>query len=459
MRRLLFIAALAAGHAHGQEALLSRLDAALPGVNARIVAWRHDIHQHPELGNREFRTSALVAQALRDAGLEVRTGLARTAVIGVLRGGLPGPHVAVRAELDALPVSEPPGLPYASTAKTVYEGREVGVMHACGHDAHMAIVLGVARLLAQSRASLPGTVTFVFQPAEEGAPDGEEGGAALLVKQGLLDPKPDAFVGFHVGPGPSGSLSVSRGRVTAGSDTFHVKVQGKQSHAAMPWYGVDPVTVAAQIALAWQTIPSRQSDLGRNPAPVITIGKIAGGVRTNILPDSVLLEGTLRTPAAGQRADTIARIERTARSIAEAAGASAVIRWEEGYPAGANDAALVERLLPALREVGPVQVESNGSYAADDFAYFSRAVPAFFFGLGVAPPGPAAPNHSPDFKVDDGALALGARALLHVLVSHQFGAAAGAAAPADRQAGATAPAAPAALPRETALAGVARNLR
>jgi amidohydrolase len=461
MRRLLLIAALAASHAQAQDApaLLGKLDAALPGVTDQITAWRHDIHQHPELGNREFRTSALVAKALREFGLEVRTGLAHTAVIGTLKGDLPGPHAAVRAEMDALPVTEPPGLPYASTVKTVYEGREVGVMHACGHDAHVAIVLGVAKLLAQSRASLPGTVTFVFQPAEEGAPDGEEGGAALLVKQGLLEPKPDAFFGLHAGGSPAGSLSVSRGRVTAGSDTFRVKVQGKQSHAAMPWYGVDPVTVAAQIALAWQTIPSRQADLGRNPAPVITIGRIAGGVRTNILPDSVLLEGTLRTPAAEQRADTIARMERSAAAIAQGAGAGVEFRWEEGYPAGANDAALVERLLPVLQRVGPVRVESNGSYAADDFAYYSRAVPSFFFGLGVAPPGQAAPNHSPQFKVDDAALPVGARALLHLLVSHQFGAADGAGAPPRRQAGATAPAPGPAAPRNSAAADVARIVR
>jgi amidohydrolase len=455
MRKLLMLAALATTYAHGQDAdrLLTRLDSALPGATAEMTAWRHDIHQHPELGNREVRTSALVAKALREFGLEVQTGLAHTAVIGTLRGGLPGPHVAVRAELDALPVTEPAGLPYASQVKAEYEGKQVGVMHACGHDAHIAIVLGVAKLLAQSRASLPGTVTFVFQPAEEGAPAGEEGGAALLIKQGLFKDKPDAFFGFHVGPGPTGSLSVSHGRVTAGSDTFHVTVQGKQSHAAMPWYGVDPVTVAAQIALAWQTIPSRQSDLGRNPAPVITIGKIAGGVRTNILPDSLLLEGTLRTPAAEQRADIIARMERTASNIAQSAGAKAEFKWEAGYPAGSNNAALVARLLPALERVGPVG-ESGGSYAADDYAYYSREVPSFFFGLGV---GAGAPNHSPLFKVDDAALPVGARALYYLLVSHQFGAASGAVAPPRQQAGATAPVAAANLPA-TGAASVARNL-
>jgi amidohydrolase len=459
LRRLACALALLAANAHAADdpraALLARLDAALPAVTPALTAWRHDIHRHPELGNREFRTSALVADALRGFGLEVRTGLAHTAVVGVLRGGLPGPRVALRAELDALPVTEPAGLPYASTAKASYEGREVGVMHACGHDAHVAILLGVARLLAQARASLTGTFVFVFQPAEEGAPAGEEGGAALLLKQGLFDPRPDAVFGLHVGPGPSGSLSVSRERVTASSDTFHVKVQGRQSHAAMPWYGVDPVTVAAQIALAWQTIPSRQSDLGRNPAPVITIGKIAGGVRTNILPDSVLLEGTLRTPATAQRADTIQRMERTAASIAAASGAGVTFTWEEGYPPGANDPALMDRLLPALQEVAggqPVRVDGNGSYAADDFAYYSRAVPGFFFGLGVTPPGgPAAPNHSPQFVVDDAALPVGVRALLHVVVSHQFAAGGGAGAPADPPA--------VAGPPVNATPTLARNLR
>lgn len=470
---LLLAPCAGAAPADSAVALLAQVDAALPAVTPAITAWRHDIHQHPELGNREVRTSTLVAAALRGFGIEVRAGMAHTAVIGVLRGGLPGPRVAIRAELDALPVTEPAGLPYASTVRTIYEGKEVGVMHACGHDAHVAMLLGVAQVLAQARAGLPGTVVFIFQPAEEGAPDGEEAGAALLLKQGLFDVKPDAVFGLHVGPGPSGSLALSRERVTAGSDTFHVKVQGRQSHAAMPWYGVDPVTTAAQIALAWQTIPSRQSDLGRYPAPVITIGKIGGGVRTNILPDSVLLEGTLRTLAPEQRADTIARMEKSAAAIAAAAGAGVDFKWEAGYPAGANDPALVARLLPVLQDVAgavPVRVNSAGSYAADDFAYYSRAVPAFFFGLGVTPrgiaPGQAAPNHSPRFLVNDAALPVGARALLHLVVSYGFGARAGAAAPPDQHpvsaavAGAPAQRAPTLDPaRDAAPNTLARNLR
>ncbi len=411
-----------------QTELLARLDAALPVVSPQVIAWRHDIHQHPELGNRETRTSALVADALRGFGLEVQTGLAHTAVIGILRGGLPGPVVAVRAELDALPVTEPVGLPFASTVRTEYNGQQVGVMHACGHDAHVAIVLGVAKLLAQSRANLHGTVKFVFQPAEEGTPDGEEGGAALLVKQGVLEnPRPDVFLGFHVGPGASGSLSLSRDRVTAGNDTFTVRVLGRQSHAAMPWYGIDPITVAAQIVLAWQTIPSRQVDLVKAPAPVITVGKIAGGVRSNILPEEVTLEGTLRTLAPEQRLDVKRRMDRTARSIAESAGASVELKWQDGYPPGANNPALVSELLPVLQEVAgvrPVAVHSGGVYASDDFAFYSRQIPAFFYGLGVTPPDvpldQAAPNHSPRFLVDDGALNIGTRALLHLIVAYQF---------------------------------------
>jgi len=412
----------------GRDALLGSLDAQLPALREQVIAWRHDIHQHPELGNREFRTSALVAAALRGFGLEPRTGLAHTGVVAVLHGGLPGPTVALRAEMDALPVTEPPGLPFASSTRATFEGSEVGVMHACGHDAHVAMLLGVAKLLAQSRASLHGDVKFIFQPAEEGAPRGEEGGAALLIKEGVLEaPRPDVFIGLHVGPGASGSLSLSRDRVTAGSDTFHVTVRGRQSHAAMPWYGIDPVTVAAQIALGWQTIPSRQADLQRFPAPVITIGKIQGGLRTNILPEQVLLEGTLRTLDPLQRADTIERMKRTAQSIAASVGAGVDLSWEAGYPSGANDPGLVGALLPALREVAgsqPVEVHSGGTYAADDFAFYSRQVPSFFFGLGVTPPEvpleQAAPNHSPRFLVDDAALETGVRALSHLIVTYQF---------------------------------------
>ncbi|BCL74614.1 N-acyl-L-amino acid amidohydrolase [Jeongeupia sp. HS-3] len=392
------------------------LDADIARIEPQVIAWRHDIHQHPELGNREFRTAALVADALKKLGYTVQTGVAGTGVVAVLRGDRPGPTVALRAELDALPVTEPAGLPFASAVRRQWNGRDVGVMHACGHDAHVAMALGVATLLAQRRAQLHGTVKLVFQPAEEGPPDGEEGGAALMIKQGVLtDPKPDVFFGLHVGPGPSGSVSLSRERVTAGSDTFVTRIVGRQTHAAFPWAGIDPVVLAAQVTLAWQTIPSRQSDLQAQGAPVISIGRINGGVRQNIIPEDVTLEGTVRTVTPAQRDAVLARLQQAASSIAASAGGRAETRITEGYPSGRNDAALVDRYLPLLQALAPSgQVAlTGGSYAADDFAYFSRAVPALFVGLGVTPPSiapeAAAPNHSPGFLVDDAALRVGVR--------------------------------------------------
>ncbi|GHD63918.1 amidohydrolase [Jeongeupia chitinilytica] len=419
--KILLLALALAGAAHAGP--WSALDADIERIDPQVVAWRHDIHRHPELGNREFRTAALVADALRPLGYAVTTGVAGTGVVAVLRGDHPGPTVALRAELDALPVTEPAGLPFASTARSTWSGRDVGVMHACGHDAHVAMALGVATLLAQRRTQLHGTVKLVFQPAEEGPPDGEEGGAALMIKQGVLaDPKPDVFFGLHVGPGPSGSVSLSRERVTAGSDTFVTRIIGRQTHAAFPWAGIDPVTLAAQVVLAWQTIPSRQSDLQAQAAPVISVGRIDGGVRQNIIPEAVTLEGTVRTVSPAQREAVLARLQQTAGSIAASAGGRAETRITEGYPSGHNDPALVDRYLPVLRTLAPDGrvTLGAGSYAADDFAYFSRAVPALFVGLGVTPPGiaagRAAPNHSPDFVVDDAALRVGVRVLAGLML-------------------------------------------
>jgi amidohydrolase len=398
-------------------------------VEPKVIAWRHDIHQHPELGNRETRTAALVAEQLRALKFdEVRTGVAHTGVVGVLKGALPGPVVALRADMDALPVTEPVGLPYASTVRTEFGGQQVGVMHACGHDAHTAILMGVAEVLAGMRAKLRGTVVFLFQPAEEGSPPGEEGGALLMVKEGVLQQPPvEAIFGLHVMPRASGELAYRRGGAMAGARMFRIQVKGKQTHGAIPWAGKDPVVTASQIITALQFIPSRQVDLTKGPA-LISVGSVHGGTRSNIIPDEVVLEGTIRSLDPAQMVDMAQRLERTASSIAAASGLTAEVQVYGGAPVTFNAPALVDRMLPSLQrpEVGAQAVkEAVPGLVAEDFAVFQEKVPGFFFFLGVNPPGlsdeDAAPNHSPLFKVDDAALKVGVAALATVAVDYLGG--------------------------------------
>ena len=395
-------------------------------VEPKVIAWRHDIHQHPELGNRETRTAALVAEQLRSLKFdEVRTGVAHTGVVGVLKGGLPGPVVALRADMDALPVTEPAGLPFASTVRTEYGGQQVGVMHACGHDAHTAMLMGAAEVLAGMRAKLRGTVVFLFQPAEEGPPLGEDGGAAMMVKEGALDHPPvQAVFGLHVMPRTSGTLAYRHGGAMAGARMFRIKVKGQQTHGAMPWAGKDPVITAAQIITALQFIPSRQVDLTKGPA-LISVGSVHGGIRSNIIPDEVVLEGTIRSLDPAQMVDMAQRLERTATNIAAASGLTAEVQVYGGAPVTFNDPALVDRMLPSLRraEVGATAVkEAVPGLVAEDFAVYQEKVPGFFFFLGVNPPGlseaDAAANHSPLFKVDDAALKVGVAALATVAVDY-----------------------------------------
>jgi len=424
---------LLSGIAHADEwgDLDARIARALPGV----IELRHAIHQHPELGNREQQTAARIAKRLRELGLEVQTGIAHTGVVGILRGGKPGPVVAIRAELDALPLTEQTGLPYASTVRTKDEGgdfrtrgKEVGVMHACGHDAHMAMALGVAEVLAARRAELPGTLKLIFQPAEEGPPLGEAGGAKLMIEQGVLEnPAPAVIFGLHVTAGTSGTFTLSRARTTAAADTFVARIKGRQTHAAFPWTGIDPVPVAAQTILAWQTIPSRQSNLSVLPAPVISVGRIEAGDRHNIIPAEVRLEGSIRTVSDEQREDVLQRMRRTAEKIAEASGATAQVDYLPGnYRAGHNDTALVDSLLPVLEQVSttPVKIDA-GTYGADDFAEYARQIPGVFMRMGVTPPAladkPVWPTHSPGFQVDDQALAVGIRALSRMTLRYMQG--------------------------------------
>jgi len=422
----LSLAAFAAVPSLGAQA--NRLDAdvdrRVPQVVEKVVAWRRDIHAHPELSNRETRTADLVAQHLRSLGIEVTTGVAHTGVVGVLRGGRPGPVVALRADMDALPVTEEVDVPFASKVRATYNGQEVGVMHACGHDAHTAMLMGVAEVLAGMRAELPGTVKFIFQPAEEGQPAGETGGAAEMVAEGVLEnPKPDAIFGLHVFPYPTGEIRYRPGPTMASADAFHITVRGRQTHGAIPWAGIDPVVIAAQIVLGLQTIASRQVDVTTAPT-IVTVGVINGGVRYNIIPDSVVMIGTIRTFDAAMRRDVHDRVRRTAESIAQSAGASAVVVIDTGAAVTYNDPALTEKLLPTLRAVaGPSHVVLAPLLtAAEDFSRYQQHVPGVFFFLGITPPGTdpskVAPNHSPRFYVDEAAFPVGVRALAHAAVDY-----------------------------------------
>jgi amidohydrolase len=410
---------------HGQSSRLdSEVDRRAALVSDKVVAWRRDIHQHPELSNRETRTADLVAQHLRSLGLEVRTGVAHTGVIGVLRGGRPGPVVALRADMDALPVTEEVDVPFASRVRTTYNGQDVGVMHACGHDAHTAILMGVAEVLAGMRNELPGTVKFIFQPAEEGAPAGERGGAELMIEEGALDdPKPSAIFGLHVFPYPAGEIRYRPAGAMASSDVLRIVVRGRQTHGAQPWAGIDPIVVASQIVVGLQTITSRQVDITAAPA-IVTIGAINGGVRYNIIPDSVVMIGTIRTFDPAMRTDIHQRVRRTAESIAQSAGASALVVIDTVAPVTYNDPALTDWLLPTLRAVAGANHVALGPpiTAAEDFSQYQRRVPGVFFFLGITPPGTdpskAAPNHSPRFYVDEAALPVGVRALAHVAVDY-----------------------------------------
>jgi amidohydrolase len=417
-------ARIGAGQAPGP--LHAEIDRRARELESRVVAWRRDFHEHPELGNREFRTSKIVAEHLQKLGLEVRTGVGHTGVVGVLRGGRPGPVVALRADMDALPVTEEVDLPFKSTVKAQYNGQEVGVMHACGHDNHVAILMGVAEMLTAMKAQLPGTVKFIFQPAEEGPPLGEEGGAPLMLKEGAFEnPKVDAVFGLHVFPMEVGHLEYRPAGVMASSDNFYITVRGRQTHGALPWNGVDPIVAAAQIVLGIQTLTSRQTDLTRTPA-VVTVGMFRGGIRTNIVPDSVELAGTIRTFDEGVRDQLHERLRRTAESIAAASGATATVRIQKMTPVTYNDPALTGRMVPTLERVlGSAKVKlGTPTTTAEDFSFFQQAAPGLFVFLGVTPPGQlgsAAPNHSPRFFADEGALIPGMRVMANLAVDYLVG--------------------------------------
>ncbi|HEY6941694.1 amidohydrolase [Dokdonella sp.] len=414
-----FAATFAVTPAHADSDARAQVQPLLP----RITAWRRDLHQHPELSNREVRTSKLVAAELKKLGLEVRTGIAKTGVVGILKGGRPGPKLAIRADMDALPVTEDVDLPFASKAKGEYMGKTVGVMHACGHDAHTAMTLGLAAALAAQRKDLPGEVMFVFQPAEEGAPAGEEGGAPLMVKDGVFeDFKPDAVFGMHVVSAyPVGDVAVRAGGAMASSDTFRITVHGRQAHGATPWKGIDAVVTAAAIVTQAQTIVSRRLDIGKDPA-VVTFGVFNGGQRFNIVSDSAHLEGTVRAFDEDMRKQALDALKGVAEHVAAANGATveAEIPAPGSNPVNYNDPALTARVRASLETaVGREHVlEAQRWTASEDFPQLAEGAhaPSVYFFVGATPagqdPASAPTNHSPKFFLDEGALAVGTSAML-----------------------------------------------
>jgi len=429
---LLFLAAVCVKSAHAQSIvpdLEQEIRQRVAQIESKLIAWRRDIHEHPELGEQETRTAALVAAHLTRLGLEVKTGIAGTGVVATLQGGKPGPVVALRADMDALPVKEPQGLAFASKAKGKYLGREVDVMHACGHDAYTAILMATAEVLTAMKDKLPGTVKFVFQPAEEGpslyaAFTGKIWGAKAMVKEGVLrDPKPDAVFGLHVTSGlPSGRIGYRGGAAMASADELRIKVVGRQGHAGYPWRAIDPVTTAAQIVLGVQTIVSRRTDLMKSPA-VVSLSTINGGSRWNIVADSVEMTGTIRTYDAGVRAGVHRDIRQIAENIAASANAKAEVEIIELYDPLVNSDRVTARMVPVLeRAADGDAILNERSGAAEDFSVFLNEVPGLYFNLGIVPRNQdlakAAPNHSPDFFIDEAALIVGVRALSMVTVNY-----------------------------------------
>ncbi|MDP3803262.1 amidohydrolase [Brevundimonas sp.] len=420
--------ALSAGLARAQSepVSLAAVEAAVAAETPRVIAWRRDLHAHPELGFAETRTAALVAEHLRSLGMEVRTGVGRTGVVGVLRGGRPGRTVALRADMDALPVLEATGLPFASTATGTYMGNTVPVAHACGHDAHVAMLMGAAAVLAGMKADIPGTIVFIFQPAEEGAPPGEpKGGAMLMIEEGALaDPRPDAIFGLHVVPGRPGTLFYRPRGFMAASDRIDISLHGRQTHGAWPWKGVDVIAVSAQIVQTINTLTARTIDPTTTPT-VFTIATLDAGVRYNIIPEDATLSGTLRTFDIAQRDDLVARTRIAIDNVAETYGATAEFSVRQNAALVFNNEELSAWLAPVLTEAageGNVNPATPPTTVAEDFSYLSQEVPGVFYHLGGSKdgvdPNSSPPNHSPGFDVNETVLPVGVRA--HVLSALRF---------------------------------------
>jgi amidohydrolase len=427
MKKILFVLLLLMVNVNFGSAqdVSNQINSATEKVMPQVVGWRRHLHQYPELSNREFKTAKYVEDHLKKLGLEVRTGIAKTGVVGILKGSQPGPVIGLRADMDALPVTERVNIPYASKEKAEYNGQQVGVMHACGHDTHVAMLMGAAEVLSGMKDRIKGTVVFIFQPAEEGPPEGEEGGAALMVKEGVMDnPKIDAIFGIHINSLTEiGKIKYKSGAIMASADWFSIKVKGRQTHGAYPWNGIDPIAVAAQIINGLQMIVSRQSELTKAPV-VITVGKINGGVRENIIPEELVMAGTIRTLNSAMQKDVHAKVRQTAEKIAESMGATAEVSFDTKTLVTYNTPELVKKMLPSLEKAAGKEnvVENEWVMGAEDFSYYGEKAPSFFFFLGGMPKGKdpkdAAPHHTPDFFIDDSRLDVGVKAFVNLVFDY-----------------------------------------
>ena len=398
-------------------------DKDIASVKDKVIEWRRDFHQNPELGNREFKTAEKIAKHLKSLGIEVQTGVAKTGVVGVLKGNKPGKVVALRADIDALPVTERNDLAFKSEVTTTFLGADTGVMHACGHDTHTAILMGVAEVLSKNKDKIKGSVKFIFQPAEEGPPPGEEGGAKLMVKENVLEnPKVDAIFGLHINSGtPINTIRYKSGGTMAAVERFVVNVKGKQTHGSQPWSGIDPILISAKIVDGFQSIISRESKL-TDEAAVITVGKITSGLRFNIIPESAEMIGTVRTLDPDMREKIIRRMTEMASDIAKAYGGEATIDWQEMTLVTYNDPALTNQMLPTLHTVGGAEnvLPQKAVTGGEDFSYFQEKVPGFYFFLGGMTPGntKAFPHHTPDFIIDESGFQLGVKALSQMSIDY-----------------------------------------
>jgi amidohydrolase len=422
---LLFFVPFAAIAGDGdKDDLQTMINTAAENMQQKVVEWRRYIHEHPELGNRETQTAVFITNHLKTLGLQVQTNVAKTGVVALLVGGKPGPVVALRADMDALPVKERVAVPFASKVKADYLGQQVDVMHACGHDAHVAILMGVAEVLNKFKKDVPGTVKFIFQPAEEGPPGDEEGGASLMVKEGVMEnPKVDVIFGLHISSSLEvGKIGYKSGSFMAAADWFNIKVKGKQAHGSAPWRGIDPIAVGAQIISGLQMIVSRQEDLTKAPV-VITVGKINSGVRNNIIPEELSMDGTIRTLDAAMQKEVHAKMKLTAEKIAEANGATAEVKIDTKTLVTYNTPSLVTMMLPSLQRAANNKMEEmTWTTGAEDFSYYGEKAPAFFFNLGgmdVGGNSKTAPgHHTPDFYINEGGFSLGVKAFCNLVFDY-----------------------------------------
>lgn len=421
---LIFVSLLSANAVFAVD-MSKEINAATEKIMPQVVEWRRHLHQNPELSNREFKTAKYVEDHLRKLGIEVKTGVAKTGVIGILKGNQPGPTIGLRADMDALPVTERNSLAFASKEKAEYNGQTVGVMHACGHDTHVAMLLGAATVLSGMKDKIKGTVVFIFQPAEEGAPAGEEGGAKLMVKEGVMDnPKIDAIFGIHINAQTEiGKIKYKSGSMMAAADWFTIKVKGKQTHGSQPWLGIDPIAVSTQIINGLQLIVSRQSELTKAPV-VISVGKINAGVRENIIPEELTMAGTIRTLDSQMQKDVHAKIKLTAEKIAESMGASVEVTFDTKTLVTYNTPELVKQMLPSLQKAAGTEnvSEMEWTTGAEDFSYFGEKAPSFFFYVGGMPKGKdpkeTAAHHTPDFYIDDSRLDVGVKSFCNLVFDY-----------------------------------------